>query len=128
MKVFDLYGLAIKDGGEAARFVTRQLGIELHPRVSSYCWGDYLTSGLDDEFRVMPNFLDGDWTQEEFQHCTWLLEVNDNADADGILARLTRLDGVAFIHRTEMEVGMWVKKYAYRNGQFELIEVHHFSE
>jgi hypothetical protein len=101
MNIFDAYGLKADDLEQARAWIEPVIGrMELHE--SSYTGEYYLLDiSSDENYKLQPNFCDGDFTEEDYQYCGMLLYVNQSPRGNEIRkSLLSRLDGkIEFIRR-----------------------------
>ena len=122
MKTYDLYGIDETDGETTRHLVTELLKIDFQLHESSY-WGEYFRSKWEgNSYRIISNFHDGVWQEEDHKNFTWLLEVNDVEHPHAIFdAVATAASSIVFLHRTEVEEKISSCRYVYRDGEFHAI-------
>lgn len=123
MKIFDFYGMAFTDGDDALRLVADVFQVKFETRESSY-WGEYYCASVGDfgGFRIIRNFFDGEWREEDHKNFAWLLEVNDVENQNDIFKRIIDFSAqIFFLHRSEVETKKSIKKFEYRDGNFILV-------
>ena len=119
MKVYDLYGISLKDGDVACSIISQALKICFNPHVGDF-WGEYFLAGLGEigTYRLVQNFRDGEWEEEEYKGYPWLLEVNGLENSDEIFHLLSKISEAVFLYRSEVESKRWSRRYLYKDGNF----------
>lgn len=123
MNKYILLGATRDDLDAVTKDVQNLLDIPFTEHESSY-WGMYNLARLSDSERIKIgyNFVDGDWQQEEFQHCPLLIELNALEEPEKTMRFLCdHLTYLVPIHMKEIE-GRRSRKYAFENGQPKLVD------
>lgn len=122
MYIFDHYGIVINDAFTTVQLLTSALGVQFSLHESSF-WGEYFRADIDGggNFRIISNFHDGDWHEEEYQKYPLLLEVNEVLYPDKIMQILIKMEAVNFLYRSEVEEKKWIRRYKYERGNFHMI-------
>jgi hypothetical protein len=123
MYIFDYYGVSANDVTTLVARIASFLNISFQAHESTF-WGEYFSAHLDGggSVRVLPNFHDGDWRDEEFKQYNTLVEVNEAPCPDDIKGTLEKIGGIAFLYRSEVEERKSIRRYKCRDGLFYLSE------
>lgn len=122
MHIFDHYGIEINDAIAMAQKLTSVLGIKFSPHESSF-WGEYFLGDIEGagNIRIISNFHDGDWHEEDYMKYPLLLEVNEVTYPNEIMNIISKIKGVDFLYRSEVEGGKWIRRYKYEDGNFHKV-------
>jgi hypothetical protein len=122
MHTFDHYGIKINDAAAMAQKLTPVLGVKFSPHESSF-WGEYFLGDIGDvgNIRIISNFYDGDWREEDYREYPLLLEVNEAICPNEIMMVILKIKGIDFLYRSEVEGGEWIRRYKYESGNFHMV-------
>lgn len=99
------------------------LNLHFEKQESSY-WGEYTAAQLSEKesIRLIYNYVDNDWQEEEFKEYPLLLELNRLKELEEIMFLLCdKLSYIIPLYLDEIEAKVSSKRYIYQNGQFKLV-------
>lgn len=117
MKIFDVYGSKTGNIDKNIEEVFNSLQIKLKLHESSYS-GEYLRAEIPSggNIKLIPNFHEGDWHEEDYKEYLWILEINNVKTHKEIEEKLSSSTIFEFLFRVEIESKKWIKRYTYING------------
>lgn len=99
------------------------LGIQFIEHDSSYK-GIYYSCKLSDSenIQLVSNFQDGDWTEEDYKNCPFIVELNCLKVPEEVTSKIiNNVEEAVFIKAHEVETGVSLKVFGLADGQFTLI-------
>lgn len=122
MNVYDHYGVERQDVDDVVRLLGGTLKVCFLPHESGF-WGEYYLAESEDgtSYRLIRNFSDDEWQEEDFKECVWLLEANEAAEPDVLMVLLSGMEEIKFLYRSEVEEGSWMRRYVLVDGKLEMI-------
>lgn len=99
------------------------LGIQFIEHESSYTGIYYLCKLSDSQnIQLVNNFQDGDWTEEKYNNCPLIVELNYLKEPEKVVSKiLNNVEEAIFIKAHEIETGVSLKVFDWADGQFKLI-------
>lgn len=129
MHIYDHYGVVVDgDGERVAQAVGAAINVHFSAHESAF-WGEYFLANLEKgRVRLIPNFHNGEWQEDEYRQYPWLLEVSEVFDPDAIRNGFKNVDEVRFLYRSEVEERKSMRRYELRNGGLCMISEFIFNE
>lgn len=116
-------GIIKNDMEIVTRDLENVLNVKFKVCESSY-WGEYKIVNLSETERIklVYNYIDDDWQEEEFKEYPLLLELNRLNDPEKVMKMLCDShDYIKPLYLEEVEAKICTKKFYFRNGRFELV-------
>src|SRR5690606_5009936 len=95
-------------------------------RESSY-WGEYNVAQLSESesIRLVYNYIDDDWQEEEFKEYPLLLELNRINELEKMLYLLCEnLSYISLLYMDEIDAKVSSRRYVLEHGKFKLVYEH----
>ncbi|WP_213643453.1 hypothetical protein [Paenibacillus lautus] len=102
------------------------LNICFEEHESSY-WGEYNVAQLSEteSIKLVYNYIDDDWQEEEFKEYPLLLELNRINEPEKMLYFLCEnLSYIFLLYMDEIDAKVSSRRYALENGKFKLVYEH----
>ncbi|TKI54118.1 hypothetical protein E8L90_00860 [Brevibacillus antibioticus] len=102
------------------------LNICFEEHESSY-WGEYNVAHLSEteSIRLVYNYIDDDWQEEEFKEFPLLLELNRILEPEKMMYFLCKnLSYISLLYMDEIDAKVSSRRYVIENGQFKLVYEH----
>lgn len=120
------FGISINDTKLVTKDLQNLLHICFEEHESSY-WGEYHVAQLSEteSIRLIDNFIDDDWQEEEFKEYPLLLELNRVNEPEKLLHLLCEnLPYISLLYLDEIDAKVSSRRYVLENGNFKLIHEH----
>lgn len=121
-KIYEKFGIETESLDVVKNDLEEILKIKFDEHESSY-WDVYYLAKLGEEtnLKIVKNFVDDDWQEEDHKDCPLLLEINKSKEEIFDLLLGSSLPYLKHLYRSEIEPKKTSKKYKIVNGEFVLI-------
>ncbi|MFX3633291.1 MAG: hypothetical protein ACE3L7_30520 [Candidatus Pristimantibacillus sp.] len=120
------FGISIDDMKLVTNDLQNLLNICLEEHESSY-WGEYNVAQLSEteSIRLVYNYIDDDWQEEEFKEYPLLLELNRINEPEKMVYFLCEhLSYIFLLYMDEIDAKVSSRRYVLENGNFKLVYEH----
>ncbi|MFW5436753.1 hypothetical protein [Paenibacillus apiarius] len=120
------FGISIDDMELVTKDLQNLLNICFEEHESSY-WGEYNVAQLSEteSIKLVYNYIDDDWQEEEFKEYPLLLELNRITEPEKMLYLLCEnLSYIFLLYMDEIDAKVSSRRYVLENGKFKLVYEH----
>jgi|GEM_PF-1236196 len=120
------FGISIDDMELVTKDLQKLLNICFEEHESSY-WGEYNVAQLSESesIRLVYNYIDDDWQEEEFKEYPLLLELNRVNEPEKMLNLLCEnLSYIFLLYMDEIDAKVSSRRYILENGKYKLVYEH----
>ncbi|MGG3283325.1 hypothetical protein [Paenibacillus solani] len=117
------FGISIDDMKYVTKDLQNLLNIRFEEHESSY-WGEYNVAQLSEteSIRLIYNYIDDDWQEEDFKEYPLLLELNRINEPEKMLDLLCEnLSYIYLLYMDEIDAKVSSRRYVLENGNFKLV-------
>lgn len=120
------FGISIDDMELVSKDLQNLLNICFEEHESSY-WGEYNVAQLSEteSIRLVYNYIDDDWQEEDFKEYPLLLELNRTSEPEKMISFLCEnLSYIFLLYMDEIDAKVSSRRYVIENGKFILVYEH----
>ncbi|WP_338780319.1 hypothetical protein [Metabacillus sp. FJAT-52054] len=125
IKTYETFGVTNDHIDQVKIHIGQLLNVEFELHESDYL-GMYYLARLPDSMniKILQNFADGDWQEEDHMDCPLLIEINRSSSAIFEKLYSSSLPYLKHLYRTEIESKQYARKFKIQNGKLILLSEH----